>query len=151
MPSPLITTLASYFTDFFGGPKMITGQQLNLLRHFTTSGKAGLVAKASGGQAGATPLPARINSVDTVANANDSVALPPAIVGLEIIVINNTTTSMQVFGAASNPNNGGAGDTIAIQGSTVQVATGTGVAQAGGVKASYFCATLGQWQRGSTA
>lgn len=95
----------------------------------------GIVALASGGQTGATPLLGTVNSVDTVANANDSVALPAATgLGRPIVVINTTaSTSMQVFGSGTDTING--------------VATGTGVAQAAGKTAVYISAVPGAWYR----
>lgn len=146
---PKLNAIIDQFVSFFGGPKLIVGQDLKLFAQYCLSAKAGIVAKAGGGQSGATPLPAYLNSVDTVANANDSVALPYAIPGTTVVVINNTANAMQVFGQLTNPNNGGAGDTIAIQGSISQVATGTGISQATGVKTEYFCTTAGQWQQGA--
>lgn len=146
---PGLQSIMQQFTDFFGGPKLITGDQLFKLASGLVSSKIGLVAFATGGQTGATNLTAGFNSVDTVANANDSVKLPPAIPGTRVYVLNNTATSMQVFGVASNFSNGGVGDTIALQASGSYVATGTGVAQAANVMAVYACFKLGQWKRSS--
>src|SRR5690349_13991584 len=63
--------------------------------------KDGLAAFATGGQANATPLPAAISRVTTVGTAGDSVRLPatPGLIGLTIMVINSTGTSMNVFPA----------------------------------------------------
>lgn len=115
------------------------------------SASTGLTAHAGGGQAGATPLPSALNRVDTVANAADSVLLPPAIPGRQVVVNNNSANALQVFGVASNGANDGAGDKIATQGSTVYEATGTGVAQASGVVTTYSCDTLGLWKQGSVS
>jgi len=94
----------------------------------------GVVALAGGGQTGATPLLGTVNSVDTVASANDSVSLPAATGrGKPVVVINSTATSMQVFGAGTDTING--------------VATGTGVAQAAGKTAVYISAASGAWYR----
>lgn len=90
----------------------------------------GVAALAGGGQTGATLLTGAINSVDTVATAADSVALPPpSYPGQTIIVINTTANSTQVFGSGT--------DTIS------GAATGTGVAQAGGKTAIYVAKTVG--------
>lgn len=61
----------------------------------------GLVAKAGGGQSGATPLNEGINRVATVATIADSVQLPPAgnVVGGDLVVINGAANSMNVFPA----------------------------------------------------
>lgn len=90
----------------------------------------GITAHAGGGQGSATALTAAINSIDTVATAADSVALPaPTFVGQRVTVINTTATSMQVFGAGTDTING--------------VATATGVAQAAGKTADYIAITTG--------
>jgi len=96
----------------------------------------GLVAHAGGGQANALPLLVYMNEVATVATAADSVKLPLAVNGLEVLLSNSTATSMQVFGSGTDTING--------------VATATGVAQAGGVCALYICtksAPAGTWRR----
>lgn len=107
----------------------------------TLSVTAGLTALAGGGQTGATALPSVINSVDTVASGNDSVALPLAVAGQVIFVANNAAAnSMQVFGSGT--------DTIN------NVATATGVAQAAAKGAVYMCtksAPAGKWFRVLTA
>jgi hypothetical protein len=110
----------------------------------TSSAAAGITAHAGGGQASATALTKEVNSVDTVATAADSVALPLAVIGQKIYLTNNTATSMQVFGSGTDTINIGAGD----------VATATGVAQAANKSAIYFCtktAPAGKWQRVLTA
>lgn len=95
-----------------------------------------ITAEAAGTQAAATLLTSAINSVDTVAGAADGIKLPLAQAGLEIFVVNNTATSMQVFGSGT--------DTIN------NVVTATGVAQAAGISAIYKCVTTapaGKWYR----
>lgn len=97
-----------------------------------------ITAFAGGGKASATPLTAVVNHVTTVATAADSVLLPAAVVGAEIVVINGAASnSMQVFGAGT--------DTIN------DVATGTGVAHAAGKTATYYCPVAGKWYRNLSA
>lgn len=86
---------------------------------------AAATAHAGGGQANATQLSAGITSVATVATAADSVKLPPGEAGLVCILRNSAANSMQVFGNGT--------DTIDA------VATATGVAQAAGIDALYYC------------
>jgi hypothetical protein len=96
--------------------------------------QTGLTAHAGGGQANALQLQYDGASVGTVASANDSVKLPSAVPGSEYNLVNDAATnSMQVYGAGT--------DTIN------KVATATGVAQAAGVAAYYFCVTKGNWSR----
>ena len=92
-----------------------------------------ITAFAGGGQTNATALPASFNRVATVATANDSVKLPASVAGRSVYVVNGSANSMQVFGAGT--------DTIN------DVATATGVAQAAGKSATYFCPVAGKWYR----
>lgn len=132
--------------SFVPGARLVDGGDFARLFNASQSVVSGLVAHAGGGQAAATTLTAAINQVDTVASANDSVALPVAIPGTIVRVINNTATSMQVFGQASNPNTG-AGDTITAAGSSIPIATGTGQACGAGVAFTYVCAKAGNWKQ----
>lgn len=62
-----------------------------------------LTAHAGGGQGSALALTARVNRVTTVGTAADSVALPAAIAGEEIIVINAAAANaMNVFPASGD-------------------------------------------------
>lgn len=93
-----------------------------------------LTAHSGGTQAAALLLSAAINRISTVAAANDSVKLPVSVAGMSIAVINGAASnSMQVFGSGA--------DTIN------DVATATGVAQAAGKTASYYCPVAGKWYR----
>lgn len=98
--------------------------------------ETGITAHAGGTQAAGYQLTAAINSVDTVGSAADSVLLPLAAVGMQVVIANTTGTSMTVYGAGT--------DTINL------VATATGVAQAANTKAVYYCskvAPAGNWIR----
>lgn len=100
----------------------------------TATATDAITAHAGGGQASATALTSTINRVSTVATAADSVKLPASAAGLYVMLVNGAATnSMQVFGSGT--------DTIN------DVATGTGVAQAAGVSAIYFCPVAGKWYR----
>lgn len=104
----------------------------------TSSAVNGIVAFAGGGQANATLLPAMINRVTTVATANDSVKLPPAIAGMSIVVSNAAASnSMNLF-----PNTG---DNINTQGAN------TAFAVAAGKTVSLTSAVNGQWHAVLTA
>lgn len=145
----VLKALIDQFSSFIPGLRLVDGGELLTLTKMVCQARGGIVAYANGGQANATRLGLGFSSVDTVANAADSVMLPLAIPGTSVQVLNNTATAMQVFGQSSNPNNAGAGDTIAIQGSGSYVATGTGVSHAANSLATYTCTKLGQWKRGS--
>ena len=146
---PGFPSIISQLIDFFGGPKLITGAQLALLANTVASAKSGIVALAGGTLTANTPVMNQtFNSVDTVASANDSVALPVAIPGRSITIANMGAQTLAVFAQTSNFSNGGAADQIVLQTSVALIASTT---QASGVKATYVCAKLGVWQRGSVA
>jgi hypothetical protein len=95
---------------------------------------AGLTAFAGGGQTSALQLSGDMAEVTTVATAADSVRLPPALPGRTFCLVNAAASnSMQVFGYGTDTING--------------VATATGVAQAAGKSATYFCCAAGNWYR----
>ena len=93
-----------------------------------------VTARAGGGQANATQLLYDGANVSTVATAADSVKLPTAKPGAEYNLVNeHATNAIQVFGGGT--------DTIN------KVASATGVSQAAGVAAYYFCVYAGNWSR----
>lgn len=140
------------FPSFIQGLRLIDGGDLQQLVAQQFSAKTGITALAGGGQTGATPLPAQYNRVDTAgAGGTDSVMLPLALPGAELTVKNASGQSIQVFGQPNNPQNAGAGDTIAAASSNTQVATGTGVSQANTKTCQYQCFALGQWQQNTYA
>lgn len=57
----------------------------------------GIVALSGGGQASATQLIKKFNSVDTVAAANDSVKLTPALIGKVQGIFNNSANALVVY------------------------------------------------------
>ena len=128
-------------TPFQPGYRLIDGTDLNkAINYPVCASQDGITATASGTQATAYQLTAYLSRVTTVATGADAVALPPAVPGLEVSVINSGANSMQVFG------NYAAGDTIN------GVATATGIAQAAGTTFTYTCSTQGKWiQNGANA
>lgn len=129
--------LPSAIPTFQGGFRMPSGSALQALSDLAASVQSPLTALAGGAKAGATQINAANVQVDTVANAADSVLLPPAVPGMQIFVANTSANSMQVFGSGT--------DTIN------NVATATGVAQAAGKSAVYFCTSAGKWFRNLSA
>ena len=74
-----------------------------------------LTADAGSIQAGATALTADINEVSVVATAGDSVLLPAAVAGMEIIAINNDAAeSMDVFPTSGDYINGNLDTALAV-------------------------------------
>jgi hypothetical protein len=70
------------------------------------SAATGIVARAGGLRPNATPLTAAINNVTVSAASGDSVALPPAVGGQEVVVVNSGASAIQVYAAV------GTSDTI---------------------------------------
>jgi len=68
---------------------------------FAHSVTAGITASTTQTQ-GQGALTTSINEVATVANTNDTVTLPSAIAGLEVVVINNGANSLQIFPASGD-------------------------------------------------
>lgn len=111
-----------------------TGRSLIPLTYTGSPAIDALTALAGGGQTGATQLIEGVNRVGTVATAADSVMLPntAGTAGGQIcVVINNTSTSMQVYGTGTDTVNG--------------IAYGTGIAQAANTVKFYVCTIPGQW------
>lgn len=145
----VLKAIIDQFTSFIPGFRLVDGDELKLLANLVARARGGIVATPSGTQANSIQLGIGLNSVDTVATGADGVVLPLAIPGATCRLLNNTANAMQVFGNPSNPNNAGAGDTIALQGSGTYVATATGVSHAANSIAVYACVKMGQWKRGS--
>src|SRR5262249_13684361 len=70
--------------------------------YFSETAVDQLVAHAGGGQANALLLPCMFNRITTVASPGDSVKLPPALPGADILVLNVGGNQMIVFGFASD-------------------------------------------------
>ena len=140
-------SLMGLFPAFgFGGTKLMPATELNTLA-LETCGSGTTIPKAGGGQIGATPANFRKTKATPV-TANDSISLPPALPGMEREIINTGTVSLQVYGAASNPSNGGAPDVIATHAVLTPIpASNVGVAQASGAVALYKCFELGIWRQ----
>jgi len=99
---------------------------------FSVTALDNLTAKAGGGQALATPTSAsQFNRVATVATANDSVKLGPAVAGSLAILYNGSANAMQVFGNGTDTINGSP--------------AATGISQAGNSMGIYVCFSSGQW------
>jgi len=105
--------------------QLVSGADINSINNQISGAVDGLVAKAGGGKAGATPLTAHVNTIATAATAADSVILPKGFAGAEVWVINDGAEAVQVFGLDNDTING--------------VATGTGVSVAAASKTIFKC------------
>ena len=92
-----------------------------------------IAARAGGGRASATSVVNAITLIATVATAGDSVALPPAVGGQLLWLINGGAQSAQVFA------NNNTSDTIN------GVAAGTGIALASGKSQLFMSPLAGAW------
>jgi hypothetical protein len=92
-----------------------------------------VTAHAGGTRAAAVPLTAAMNLITVCATAADSVALPPAVGGQEVVVVNAGAAAAQVFAAV------GTSDTIN------GVAAATGISLAAGGKDIFVSPAPGIW------
>lgn len=99
----------------------------------------GVIAHPGGGNANATLLNGWLNTVTVAANAADSVMLPPGYAGMEITVINNGASSVQVFGFMNTSPGDNVTDTVAPPASIVQGTAGAAVPS--GAIGLFYCMT----------
>ena len=130
--------LSSQFPVFQNGKQMLDGDVQNALMAELYSVQDTITAKAGGTQAAAVALTSAVNRVSVCATGGDSVKLPAAVPGREVMITNSGAASLQVFGSGTDTING--------------VATATGVAQGIGLTALYKCisvsaAGVGAWFR----
>jgi len=99
----------------------------------TATAASGLTAFAGGGQASALALTATINRVTVCATAGDSVKLPAATAGVQVIVLNDGAASMDIF-----PQTGESIDALAANAAyALTPATGN---------VRFICASAGLWK-----
>lgn len=125
----------SFTTAAVQGPEPLSGYNVSGVNDIpdTANTVTGITAFTSGGQTNATQLAATVNTVATASAAAASVKLGFCVPGRQQTVSNLGANSIQVFGTNPNTING--------------VATATGVAQAAGKIATYFCTGNGNWTR----
>jgi hypothetical protein len=123
-------------------PNMPSGDALNKaiangLRNYQDA----ITALAGGGAAGAPLLALGVNKITTVANANDSVQLPPSGTagGGAVVVANTSGASLQVFANSASSLPTGVLDTIN------GTAGATGVAVGNGKTAIFWTTAAGAW------
>jgi hypothetical protein len=125
----------SYTVAAVQGVEPTIGYSVNGVNDIPTTSRivSGLTAFASGGQAGATPMIAAINTVATAASPNASVRLVPCVPGRQQVVANRATNPVQVYGTAPDTING--------------IASATGINLASGKTAVYFCTGTNSWSQ----
>lgn len=81
---------------------------------------AGITADTGSAQGG-SPLTSDINQISVCANAGDSVTMPTAVAGLDIVVINNGANSADVFPASGDNLGAGVDTAVALaSGATIR-------------------------------
>ncbi len=122
MPLPLLP-----FAKLITSRQLVPGSIINDLVNMLSSGVSGLTATVAGTAANSLQLNNAYNEVTTVANANDSVVLPPAKLGLIICVTNSGANSLRIFSAGTDTVQGGANVNLAAAASAGYVCTKNGV------------------------
>lgn len=114
--------------------QLISGLHINNLTYLLTGTSTGNnTALAGGGYAGAPTIGSAFYEINTVASANDSVALPLAKSGLRVCVTNSGANSANVFPQPADAiNAGGAGAAVAL---------------AAAATAMFVCTKDGIWKR----
>lgn len=137
-------SIMALLQETISGPALQAGEDLALIVNNTASGKGKLTAGSAGSIASNTPLMnAAINEVTTVAAANGSVELPPAIAGKWLFVINSAAANSMTAYAIPNNAATGAADVIeALAGG----ATVTTIAIPAAAVGLFVCATPGRWK-----
>lgn len=126
----MTSTVASRTSGDYGLPAGV-GRVIQDVERGMRSAATGFTARAGGGQAEATKLTAAFNRVTTVATEADSVKLPPAVVGQQVVVKNAGANSMDVFPATGEFIDAGAADAAK--------------AVAAGKACAFYCAVAGKW------
>jgi len=121
MPLPL----GRYYGAFAGNVAFQSGDFI------LESAQDNITATAGGAQSGAFQIMTQTARVTTVVSVGDSVALPSATAGLELIIINHGQNAMNVFGNGS--------DRVDDQ------ASGTPVSQMANSMVIFTCVTPGNW------
>jgi len=84
----------------------MAGAVVGLIRHKVVAGITASTTQTQGNGA----LTGEVNEVATVANANDTVTLPSAVLGYRVVLINNGANTLRIF-PASGDNLGAGVDT----------------------------------------
>ena len=85
-----------------------------------SDGQFDITANAGSSQATGEPLYAGMNEIDTVGTAGDSVTLPAAVAGMQVVVINNGGASADVFPAVGDNAGAGANAAVAVTAGSVR-------------------------------
>ena len=141
MPASVAASISP--EDLADGRKLIDGKTIRTIVQQNLTASSGLVALAGGGLSASTPVVlSYISEFTTVASANDSCALPPAIQGLEYEIVNSGAQTLRVYCNAANPANAGAADNIVAAGG----ANSTYVSVPANAVGVFSATALGRWK-----
>lgn len=130
MPLPSIATLAQRFIP---SKQLLPGDWANAVNDAWTSYQT-VTATPAGTQATSLLVNAANVNITVVATAADGIRLPPALVGMEISVVNSDAAdAAQIFASGSDTINATAG--------------ATGVSLAAGAAVIFRCIKAGNWRR----
>jgi len=128
------------------GGSVNAGQTWNNQLYGQAMAQDNVTAHAGGGQASGVPVVGPLIRVTTVATAADSITLPPAIRGMEVVVVNDAATnSMNVFPASAAQGGAAGGDTINALAANAAFAVAA-LASSGAGPTVFFCFTNGFWR-----
>lgn len=102
-----------------------------LVQRLLRTTRNNVTARAGGGKALATPLLYGLNRITVCATGADSVLLPAAVDGAEVVIIHDGAAAAQVFGQGTDTVDG--------------IATATGVALTQLTRCAYYCISNGAW------
>jgi len=130
----------------FPGGQVAAGQTYNNQLYGQSMAQDNVTAHAGGGQANAFAITGPLIRVTIVASAADSIVLPPAIRGMEVVVVNDAAANaMNVFPASAAQGGVAGGDSI----NALAANTALSVAAVNGGGAGptvFFCFTNGFWR-----
>lgn len=125
-----MTAISIVPQPFQPGPRLIDGSDLNnAVGADIVSSTNGITAFATGGVTNAVLLTTVINRVTTVANANDSVRLPPALAGASCYVDNDGSNTLAVYPSGT--------DTVEDSTSAISLIAGEDT--------TFVCPVAGKW------
>lgn len=130
------------------GPGLVVnaGQTWNNQLYGQAMATDNVTAHAGGGQASAVPITTPLFRVTTVGTAADSVVLPPAVRGMEVVVVNDAAVNaMNVFPASQAQGGAAGGDVINALAANTALSVAA-VAGGGAGPTVFFCFTNGFWR-----
>lgn len=143
-----VANVQAQFSSFVSGQRLVDGGDLAQMASYLFGYNAGVQAGASAStSAAALTVPALTYGMNLTSASVSAGAfvLPNALPGGDVIVQNEGANPVTVWADPSNPNNGGAADTIIPAASAT--ATAASAAVATGRVALFMCFAPGLWKQ----